>query len=43
MCEAPIVDREDNPNARDPYVPSVMWICERGPRITQPDVIEPLR
>jgi len=40
MCEAPIVAREDNPDARDPYVPATMWICERGCRVTQPDFAE---
>lgn len=37
MCLAPITRREDNPAAREPYVPRTMWICERGHRITQPD------
>jgi hypothetical protein len=37
MCKAPIVEREDNPAAQEPYVPRVMGICERGHRVTQPD------
>ncbi len=40
MCLAPIVAREDNPDARDPYVPATMWICERGCRVTEPDFTE---
>lgn len=41
LCTAAIVDREDNPDAREPYVPRTMWTCEHGHRITQPTTPQP--
>lgn len=37
ICRSPITHSEPNPNAHEPYVPAVMWICAKGHRIYQPD------
>lgn len=40
ICTALIIRSETNPDAHHPYQPRVMWICQHGHRIAEPDRTE---